>query len=140
MTIMSVPPFFPQFSVSFAHCSSLLCSPYPPFQRILRQGSKKNACFAEKSWKNILPVRGIVVPLHSLSENFPGASIKEAIFDILQTTTRQRPVLKEIRDVKQDTSIQKNNEFSKERKCLGRDRQFNILFKCQSYHTLLYNI
>ena len=72
-------------------------------------------------------------------KNFRGDSKKEAIFDILQTTTRQRPVLKDIRDVKQDTSIQKNNEFSKERKCLG-PRQTILLIKCQSYHTLLYNI
>ena len=72
-------------------------------------------------------------------KNFRGRQEKEAIFDILQTTTRQRPVSEKIRDVKQDTSIQKNNEFSKERKCLG-PRQTILLIKCQSYHTLLYNI
>ena len=106
----------------------------------VRPVTKKSCVFHEKSSEIILPVRRNVVPLHSLSEKFRGREKKEAIFDILQTTTRQRSVLKDIRDVKQDTSIQIYNEFIKERKCLGQDRQLNILFKCQDSHTLLYNI
>ena len=79
--------------------------------------------FYEKSWKIILPVRGIVVPLHSLSENFPVASEKsekEAIFDILQNKQQGSVPCQSA-----DTGCQaryvdsRYNGFSKERKSLG---------------------
>jgi hypothetical protein len=52
---------------------------------------EKSCVFFEKNLEKILSVRGIVVPLHSLSEKFRGRARKEAIFDILQTATRQQP-------------------------------------------------
>jgi hypothetical protein len=76
--------------------------------------------FYEKSWKIILPVRGIVVPLHSLSENFPVAQLKEAIFDILQNKQQGSVPCQSA-----DTGCQaryvdsRYNGFSKERKSLG---------------------
>ena len=81
---------FRVFPALIAHASCHLCFPPPAFRVLLRPAVKKSCMFSEKNRKKILSVRGIVVPLHSLSEKFPGASLKEAIFDILQTATRQR--------------------------------------------------
>ena len=56
------------FFVPFAQSCLCLCSLPPPFQVRVGALPEKSWCFIEKSWKIILPVRGNVVPLHSLSE------------------------------------------------------------------------
>ena len=59
------------FFVRFAQSCLCLCSLPPPFQVRVGALPEKSCMFYEKSWKIILPVRGNVVPLHSLSEKNP---------------------------------------------------------------------
>ena len=156
------------FSVSslpFAHHSVLLCSLPPPFQVRVGALPEKSCMFYEKSWKIILPVRGNVVPLHSLSEKNPVGKRKEATLSFARRSAAPRQSLKAsyslctrlmrsltyckqqqgsvpisvkgFRDVKQDTSIQINDGF--DRAEMPGTRQ-TIYLQCLSFHTLLYNI
>ena len=114
---------FLQFSLFFCTTPPFSCFLPPALQVPVRGVVKKSCVFREKNLGKILSVRGIVVPLHSLSENFPVASEKsekEAIFDILQNKQQGSVPCQSA-----DTGCQaryvdsRYNGFSKERKSLG---------------------
>ena len=87
------------FSAIFCTTPPISCFPPPALQVPLSGVVKKNCVFPKKNLGKILSVRGIVVPLHSLSEKKSGGRApegrlpgphEEAVFDILQTATRQQ--------------------------------------------------
>ena len=54
----------------------------PPALQVPLSGVVKKSCvFYEKNLGKILSVRGIVVPLHSLSENFRGQGLEKVFFE-----------------------------------------------------------
>ena len=114
---------FLQFSLFFCTTPPISCFLPPPLQVPLPGVRKKSCVFREKNLGKILSVRGIVVPLHSLSEKIRGQGLEkrfpgpheEAIFDILQTATRQQspvPLGAWVTAKKQDTSISFTTEYN----------------------------
>ena len=86
-------------SVAIFCTSSVFSCFLPPALQVPLPGVRKKSCvFHEKKLGKILSVRRIVVPLHSLSEKIRGQGLEkrfpgpheEAVFDILQTATRQQ--------------------------------------------------
>ena len=143
-----------RFSAIFCTTPPISCFPPPPLQVPLPGVRKKSCVFHKKNLGKILSVRGIVVPLHSLSEKNPGAGLRKGVFRVRmkkrsltyckQQQGSSRPFLsgslgdsKETRYV--DFIYNRIQWIPIERRCLGQ-RTDRFLFQLSDPHTLLYNI
>ena len=145
---------FLQFSLFFCTTPPISCFLPPALQVPLSGVVKKSCVFPKKNLGKILSVRGIVVPLHSLSEKNPGAGLRKGVFRVRmkkrsltyckqqQGSSRPFPSgslgdSKETRYV--DFIYNRIQWIPIERRCLGQ-RTDRFLFQLSDPHTLLYNI
>ena len=126
---------FLQFSLFFCTTPPISCFLPPPLQVPLPGVRKKSCVFREKNLGKILSVRGIVVPLHSLSEKIRGQGLEKRF-----PGPHEEGSLGDSKETRYVDFIYNRIQWIPiERRCLGQ-RTDRFLFQLSDPHTLLYNI